>query len=157
MPTKKIGLVILNNEGMLNDKLTDLIADFIYSKLLAEKEVESRTATRITKLKKMALEYRSNIITKEKSYTQAPWLLSTEKQQYTGTYQHPIAGIISIALKQDKFFLQWGNLHSSATPFKEKDQMRVKFRPTRGQYIQFDMLDNKPIKLIYDQLEFTKI
>lgn len=156
MPKQKLGLVILNNEGVLNDKLTDVIADFIYSHLLSEKSAESRINNKITKLKAMAYKYREKTLTKEKNYTLAPWLLSTNKQQYIGNYHHPLAGNIAITLDKQQFFLQWGNLHSSATPFREKDQMRVKFRPTSGQYIQFEMVENKPTGLIYDGLHFAK-
>lgn len=157
MPEQKVGIVILNNEGVLNDKLTDIIADFIYSKLLTEKDVEARIAARVAKLKNMALKYRDNTLEKEHNYTLVPWLLSAKKQHYVGKYHHPMAGTISITLVQDEFLLTWGNLHSSATPFKEKDQMRIKFRPTRGQYMQFYLRDNKPIKLIYDNIEFSKL
>jgi len=156
MPKQKIGIVILNNEGMLNDKLTDLIADFIYSKLLAEKGAEARINARIVKLKSMAFNYRKKMLAKENNYTTAPWLLSADKLQYTGTYHHALAGNIDIVVSNKQFFLQWGNLHSSATPFREKDQMRVKFRPTSGQYIQFEMFENKPTGLIYDGLTFVK-
>jgi CubicO group peptidase (beta-lactamase class C family) len=156
MPNQQIGIVILNNEGMLNDKLTDLIADFIYSKLLAEKGAEARINAKIVKLKTMAFNYRKKMITKENNYTTAPWLLSTDKRQYTGTYHHSLAGDIDIVVSNKQFFLQWGNLHSLATPFRKKDQMRVKFRPTSGQYIQFEMLENKPTGLIYDGLTFIK-
>jgi len=156
MPKQKIGIVILNNEGMLNDKLTDLIADFIYSKLLDEKGAEARINAKIVKLKSMAFNYRKKMLTKENNYTTSPWLLSADKLQYTGTYHHPLAGDIDIVVSNKQFFLQWGNLHSSATPFREKDQMRVKFRPTSGQYIQFEMLGNKPKGLVYDGLHFVK-
>ena len=94
--------------------------------------------------------------TKENNYTTAPWLLSANKLQDTGTYHHALAGNIDIVVSNKQFFLQWGNLHSSATPFREKDQMRVKFRPTSGQYIQFEMFENKPTGLIYDGLTFVK-
>jgi hypothetical protein len=67
---------------------------------------------------------------------EAVWLLSANKQQYIGNYHRPLAGDIDITLNNQYFFLQWNNLHSSATPFKEKDQIRIKFRPTSGQYIQ---------------------
>jgi hypothetical protein len=156
MPEQKLGIVILNNEGILNDKLTDVIADFIYSKLLAEKDTESRINAKVLKLKSMAFNYREKTLTKEKNYTLAPWLLSANKQQYIGNYHHPLAGDIDITLNNEHFFLQWGNLHSSATPFREKDQMRVKFRPTSGQYIQFKMVGNEPNGLVYDGLHFVK-
>jgi hypothetical protein len=43
------------------------------------------------------------------------------------------------------------------TILRKKDQMRIKFRPTHGQTIQFEMLDNKPTGLIYGGLHFAKM
>ena len=156
MAEEKLGLVILNNEDSLNDKLTDLIADFIYSKLLAEKGVEQRINSRIAKLKTMAYKYRDKIASKDKSYTLKPWQLSAEKQSYVGKYHHPLAGDIRITFNDDTFELTWGNLKTTATPFREIDQMRVKFRPSNGQKVQFEIIDGKPTGLIYSGIKFSK-
>ena len=156
MPEEKLGLVILNNEGSLNDKLTDLIADFIYSKILAEKGVEQRINSRIAKLKTMAYKYRDKIVSKDKNYKLKPWQLGAEKENYVGKYHHPLAGDIRITHNDDVFELTWGNLKATATPLRGIDQMRVKFRPSSGQKIQFEMVDGNPTGLIYDGLTFVK-
>ncbi len=157
MPEEKLGLVILNNEGMLNDKLTDLIADFVYSKLLNKEGVESRIDSKMAKLKTMAYKYRDKIVSKDKNYTLKPWQLSARKQHYVGKYHHPLAGDIKVTFNGDKFELTWGNLKTTATPLREKDQMRVKFRPSNGQKVQFKVVDNKPTALVYSGIKFAKI
>jgi len=155
MPEKSIGLVILNNEGQLNDKLTDLIADFVYGKLLDEPEIESRVLERVAELKSMAKGYRKKIVAKELDYHSAPMQLSRPKSAYVGTYSHPLAGQVYVSLTDGVFSFSWGNLNSNATAYKEIDVMRVKLRPTRPQLAQFNMSGAQP-ELRLSDIVFTQ-
>ncbi len=155
IPEHGIGLVILNNEGLLNDRLTDVIADFIYSKLLKETNVEQRIAKRITKLKTMAVEYRKKLIQKEQTYRDMPWQLKHDKADYAGIYSHPLAGEIHVSYQKGQFEINWGNLKSVATAYKKPDVMRVNLRPTRPQLLSFD-LGGDSESLTLDGIRFVK-
>ncbi|MDO6425824.1 serine hydrolase domain-containing protein [Thalassotalea sp. 1_MG-2023] len=156
MPEQGIGLVILNNEGMLNDKLTDIIADYIYGTLLKENDIEQKAASRIAKLADMAKKYRTAISEKEQSYLDKPLTLTLDKKAYTGTYVNPFAGEVNISLKEEKFFVTWGNLQATATAFNQPDILRIKLRPTRGQLIRFDVEQHSINTLTLDGITFNK-
>ncbi|OKY27312.1 serine hydrolase [Thalassotalea sp. PP2-459] len=156
MPEQGIGLVILNNEGMLNDKLTDVIADYIYGSLLKENAIEQTAAARLAKLANMAKKYRTVYVKKEQGYLEKPLALTLDKKAFTGTYAHPLAGEVNISLNDEKYFVTWGNLHATATAFKQPDILRIKLRPTRGQLIRFYIEQHSISALTLDGITFNK-
>jgi len=156
MPEKKLGLVILNNEGMLNDKLTDIIADFIYSQLLEEEGANSRIAKKLIKFNTMANGYREKIVTKEQNYQSKPLQLSLPLKQYTGVYQHPLAGSVNVSMIDEKLKFSWGNLHSTATGYDKQDALRVKLRPSRAQLATFNVVEDAILTVKLDGIVFSK-
>jgi len=157
MPKKQLGLVILNNEGMLNDKLTDVIADFIYSQLLEEEGAELRIAQKLKKFKVMANGYREKIVAKERNYLTKSLQLSLPLADYTGSYNHPLAGEVAVTIVDEKVHFSWGNLHSAATGYDKKDALRVKLRPTKAQLVSFIFVDNTVAQLKIDSIIFNKV
>jgi CubicO group peptidase (beta-lactamase class C family) len=158
MPDTKIGLVILNNEGDLNDKITGIIADLVYSTLLGEANAEQRLTQRIAEFKSMALVYREKVLAKEAAYDQRPPLLSLDPTLYSGIYSHELMGKMRVELNQEgRFVLQWGNLHSLATGMPEQDFLRIKFLPTSPQKVSFKLSDNHVVSLSYDGMDFIKL
>jgi len=156
MPEKQLGLVILNNEGMLNDKLTDVIADFIYSLLLEESGAELRIAQKLKKFKGMANGYREKIVAKELNYLTKPLQLSLPLVNYTGSYNHPLAGEVTVTIVDERVKFSWGNLHSTATGYDRKDALRLKLRPTKAQLATFTLIDNAVAQLTVDGIVFSK-
>ncbi|WP_286234511.1 serine hydrolase domain-containing protein [Thalassotalea sediminis] len=156
MPNKGIGIVILNNEGMFNDKVTDVIADYIYGILLEEDDIEQTSLQRIAALSTMAKSYREKFITKEQSYHNRPLDLTKPINQYTGTYHHAMAGNVIINYQQEHFTVTWGNLHATATAYKETDVLRIKLRPSHGQLIRFIEYNSGISALTLDGITFKK-
>lgn len=157
MPEKKLGVVILNNEGMLNDQLTDLIADFTYSVLLNEQSVESRLKARVKALKNKAMAYQGRWLEKEAFYQSLSWNLSAHKQAYLGRYTHPLMGVFTVSQNtKSQYILDWGNVHSIATASKVLNTMRVKLRPSRAQIVHFQVKGNQVVALTYDNIKFSK-
>jgi CubicO group peptidase (beta-lactamase class C family) len=157
MPEKKLGLVILNNEGDLNDKVSDIIADFAYSTLLGEADIDIRINQRIAKMREMATVIREKIIAKETSYEVMPLQLTLAETSYSGDYCHKLMGCLSITLKgEGQFTYQWGNLHSNATASGKIDALRVKGLPTHPQVIAFNIAEGNVESLNYDRFKFNK-
>jgi CubicO group peptidase (beta-lactamase class C family) len=158
MPAKKLGLVILNNEGDLNDMLTDIIADFAYSTLLDEADTDIRIKQRITDLKTMAGKVREKIVSKENNYLSMPLQLTLQHFAYTGQYKHALMGQIDIQQNSDgAFTFSWGNLHSVATALGKEDMLRVKAIPTHPEVLAFDINDGQVTSLQYGGFEFSKL
>ncbi|NQY63232.1 MAG: beta-lactamase family protein [Alteromonadaceae bacterium] len=158
IPKRKIGLVILNNEGDLNDKVTDIIADFAYSTLLGETGVEARLKKRIAKLKVMASKYRKKVLTKETAYKSMPWKLNLPNNAYLGHYKNKLMGNININKTDNHSFqLDWGNMKSLATATESADIIRIRFLPSQPQKISFNVVNNAVQSLTYDDVVFTKL
>ena len=158
IPKRKIGLVILNNEGDLNDKVTDIIADFAYSTLLGETGVEARLKKRIAKLKVMASKYRKKVLTKETAYTSMPWKINLPNYAYLGDYKNKLMGNININKTDNHSFqLDWGNMKSLATATESADIIRIRFLPSQPQKISFNVVNNAVQSLTYDDVVFTKL
>ena len=156
IPSENIGLVILNNEGDLNDKLTDIIADLIYGKLLNDETTNKRVAKRLSELKTTAFSYREKAIKHEDSYKNKSWNLSLPLSSYTGTYSHPLAGNVNVSHNNGNITVVWGNLTSTATAHNKLDAMRVKLRPSKAQLIRFKHNNTHVNQLVYGGTEFKR-
>jgi len=157
IPKQRVGLVILNNEDMLNDKLTDIIADFSYSLLFGDKKAKERIYQRAEDLKAQALVFRERIAKKEQDYRDMTWDLELAKSAYVGIYTHPFAGRISVNLVGNKGIqMKWGNLQSMATASPHSNTMRVKFVPTSPQFVKFTIVNNQVTELITDGIVFSR-
>jgi CubicO group peptidase (beta-lactamase class C family) len=158
MPELKLGLVILNNEGDLNDMLTDVIADFTYGTLLGDPETDARVKQRISAIKSKAFGAKEKILVKENSYRTMPLQLSLDEVHYAGRYNNTLLGQIDIQRNNNgEFSFDWGNLHSSATASGKEDMLRIKAIPTRPQVVAFTIKDGKVAGLSYGGFEFSKL
>ncbi|WP_417355769.1 serine hydrolase domain-containing protein [Gallaecimonas pentaromativorans] len=158
MPGAGLGLVILDNESELNDKLTDLIADYGYGLMLGEGHLDARLGQRQQALKAMVLGYRQKLLAKEEAYRQRPYQFSQDPRRYTGRYHHPLAGDIVVTGSLAKgFHLSWGPLHSAVTAYGERDSIRVKLRPTHPQVVRFEVADGKVNALLLGGMRFEAL
>ena len=104
----------------------------------------------------MAVKIRKKILDKELAYAKKPLTLTLPAHSYVGTYSHPLAGAINVTEKGGKLKLKWGNLETSSTGFSKPDSLRVHFRPTRAQVVQFETHKNAVIHLNHDGVLFSK-
>ncbi|WKE64572.1 serine hydrolase [Gallaecimonas kandeliae] len=156
MPAPKLGMVILDNESELNDKLTDLVADYGYGLMLDEPGLDQRLAGRVAALKKMAFAARDKLLAKEAAYQAQPYQFSLPLGAYLGRYRHPLAGPMEVTSDGRFLLLRWGRVKSLGTASGQPDRLRVKFRPTKGQWLRFDVKGGQVEGLDYDGIHFTK-
>lgn len=157
MPDKKLGLVVINNEDFLSSRLTSIIADYVYGKLLNEEHIESKVEKRFEALNQKLADI-DNILHKQKLKIEGRKMnLTLPKQAYLGEYRHPHLGTISIELLDtDQILVSWGVMNSIATGFDKQDKVRVTLKPTRGEIITFEV-DEKVSSLVYQEMKFTRI
>lgn len=156
IPEQKIGLVVLNGEDFLSARLTGLIADYVYGELLGEDDNQSRLISRVEELKEKLVRLDMMISKEKKKIANREWLLSLPAQQYVGQYSHPLLGTIFIKLNDhQRFYVEWGDLHSDSTGMDNPDQIRVSLDPTSGSVIEF-VTENKVTALRYAGVEFIK-
>jgi len=158
MPERRLGLVILDNESELNDRLTDLVADYAYGLMLGESQtdLDARLQARIRALKPQAEGYRQKLLQKEATYRQMPYTMSLPMAAYTGDYCDALAGCVTVTRRDGHFELDWGVLHGTATASGEADRLRVRLRPTRGQFVTFHVEDGAARSLAIGGQAFAK-
>jgi len=158
IPSENIGIIILNNEDFFSSKLTSLIADYAYSVLLNEENIETRLDNRLKELLAKTKDIDKMIAKQRHKLVQRPWLLSLDKKEYVGRYNNKLLGDINVTLNnENEFILRWGNLFTKATAYKSQDTMRIEFKPNSGKVIKFNLTNSKVKQLALDSMTFNRI
>lgn len=157
MPAEGIGLVVLNNDDMLGARLTNLIADYVYGKLLDEKGVEDKLAKRFDQLLVKAKGFRSMLQKQRQEIRARPWNLSLPNEAYTGIYSNELLGNMSVALDDDgQMIIRWGRLTTTTTGYAEQNRVRVSFAPNSGHVLAFQVEDGSVQSLEFNDMSFRK-
>ncbi|WP_206484336.1 serine hydrolase [Thalassotalea sp. G2M2-11] len=156
IPKQHIGLVILNNEDFLSARMTSIIADYIYGKLLNDTDIENKMIKRFDALNQKIATLPYTLARHQQKINERAMKLSLKHSAYLGEYMHPALGKIKIALNENNTFnLSFGILQTTATGFDKRDQIRVTFEPGRGEVITFSVSD-KVNSLSYAGSQFIK-
>lgn len=157
IPEKQVGLIVLNNEDFLSARMTSIIADFIYGKLLGDTNIEQRVIERFAELNAKLGDLDKMLNTQEQKIQSRVMNLSLPREAYQGEYTHPQLGSIEILVNPDsQMTLRWGAMHSVALGFDKEDHIRVTLDPTSGNVLRFKVSDRVDT-LIYEGIEFKKI
>jgi CubicO group peptidase (beta-lactamase class C family) len=132
IPEHNIGLIVLNNENMISQDLTNAISDIAYSILLDDGDANQKATDHIlamkinaTKLKRKISEWNKRKAQKVSSRVME---LSLDKHKYVGVFHHPLWGKLNIKqLKSGVFEVRLGEVSTVATAFTKLDTMRVEF------------------------------
>ncbi|MEW6994220.1 serine hydrolase [Colwelliaceae bacterium MEBiC 14330] len=157
MPDQKLGLAVINNEDFLSSRLTSIIADYVYGKLLQEKGIDNKVEKRFMALNKKISSIDTILEKQQLKISNRKINLSLPMHAYVGKYHHPQLGTVSITeVNDNQINVNWGVMNSIATGFDEQDKIRVTLKPTSGEIISFDV-DKKILSLTYQGLKFSRI
>jgi CubicO group peptidase (beta-lactamase class C family) len=132
IPEHKIGLVVLNNENIISQDLTNAIADIAYSILLNKGDANKKAENHILGMQSLAVDVKEKFKTwnkvKEKKASSRAMELSLDKQKYAGVFHHPLWGKLNIKLLNTGVFeVRLGEVSTIATAFTKLDTLRVEF------------------------------
>lgn len=157
MPEENIGLVVLNNEGALGGRLTNLIADHVYGVLLGEPDIGSSVSDRFDELHSQAAKLRTSIRKQREAIHARRWNLSQPRVAYVGTYANELLGEITVALNdRQEMIMHWGRLTATATAYEKTDHVRIEFVPNSGEALAFELDGRNVQSLSFDQMEFVR-
>ena len=157
IPAQGIGLVVLNNEDIMSSRLTDAIADIVYSQLLGKVDLDQLINTRQTNLKKYAAGTDRYMIGVWAERADRVMQLSLEKLAYTGHYEHPLHGVMEIQLnRDDRLEVSWGNLRNVPTASTKPDHLRAELIPGQGRNIKLIIEDKQVVAFQFDGGLFRK-
>ena len=157
MPSHKIGVVVLVNEGTLGFYLADFIAEYIYDTMLNKPGIEEKYDSSLKMFEQQAIKVRKHIgddIAKRMSRSQD---LPFPLVEYTGEYVNPELGRMILTLQDQKLHIQMGLAESKVEVYNaENNQLRVEFTG-RGEIIKFLFKDNRAEKFVYHGYDFEKV
>lgn len=151
IPEAKIGVVVLQNEsGLRANVVGGIIKDLVYQELLGKSEQERET--KVIKdiswikdfypkaLEKIEKEYAEHVQRDTKSYSSLT--------NYTGSYNHPLAGEITIDKdKDDNPLVIWRNLRGKLYGGVKINTAVANFRPGKYYEVSFEVDNNEVLGL----------
>lgn len=158
IPAKNVGIVILNNEGFLSRRLTGIASSIAYDILLGKSDGTKIAKEGFEKIKGFVRGFPNKFASHIEKINGRPWLLTNPKNDYVGTYNHPLLGNIKLELDEKGVFqFSWGQLKTKATAFTKQDTMRVEFVMYSGSPVQFEVQNKKVSGLVYEGNKFNKV
>lgn len=157
MPEKDLGVAIFVNEGMAGFPMMHLLMDYAYDAYLQpdgwEKKYEDMKNSMIAQLKERSKRIKADIENRK----DREWNLSHPFKHYSGSYVNEIMGAIRVKGNKKEIKVRMGNMHCVATPFPEKETIRVELSPFSGQVVEFLMEGDEVKALILDGHKFKKL
>jgi CubicO group peptidase (beta-lactamase class C family) len=159
LPEKKIAVGVLVNNDTLGGRLADMFAAYAYDWWLQTENFEA-DYTRQVQETLMAFESRKQGIAAEAAArAKREWQLTKPFTDYAGKYSNDLLGTIEIVAKEKALAVRMGNMSTVATPFTQKDTIRVVMLPGgNGDVIGFvSDADGKFGSLNFGGAIFTKV
>ena len=158
MPGKKIGLVILTNEATVGAAASDILAAYIYDRVVDVAGAEEQLSKMIVELESR---HAKNLESVQKSYAdraKRTSQLTLPLDSYVGKYRHELLGDIDINIENNALAVSFGNLHVVSTPFTQKETIRVELIPGQGKVVSFKTDDQNKINILtYDSSEYKRV
>lgn len=126
MPQHEIGVVVLVNGGGTASPAADLLATYIYDRLLGKPGLEARYAARLDTLVQLGADARRRIADhlEERAARMAP--LRHPLEHFAGTYESPAAGRVVLRVVADGLEVRIGVLQSRIEVYDAAaDQLRL--------------------------------
>lgn len=137
LPEQKIGVAAFVNDDGVGFTLVDEVANYIYDRYLEREDLEIRAAASIERLVGQRDDIRQMFIEDRGRRAETEWTLTRPLDDYAGTYEDPAMGPLVIDVRNDKLFVELGNLHGASQPSAEEESIRVDLIPFTGQTLQF--------------------
>src|SRR5262249_8521148 len=143
----------------LGGRLADMLAAYVYDWWLRTENFESAYDQQLQETI-TGYQGRTQAIAAEAAErAKREWQLTKSFTDYAGSYAHDLLGTIEIVAKDNALAVRMGNINTVATPFTQKDTIRVVMLPGgNGEVIGFlKDTEGRFASLNYAGVTFTKI
>ena len=158
MPGKKVGLIILANEASIGAAASDILAAYIYDRVVGVTGAEEQLSKMIVELESR---YSKNLESVQKSFAdraKRTSQLTLPLDSYVGKYHHDLLGDIDVNIENNALAVSFGNLHVVSTPYTQKETIRVELIPGQGKVVSFKPDDQNKINILtYENNEYKRI
>ena len=159
MPERKIAVGVMVNNDTVGGRLADLLAAYAYDWWLQTENLEVDYAKQLQETLTRYESLKQGIAAQAAELAKREWQLTKPFADYAGKYRNDLMGTIEIVAKEKALAVRMGALNTVATPYKEKDTIRVVMQPGgNGEVIAFVKdADGKFNSLTYGGFTFTRL
>src|SRR6185369_1416018 len=159
MPEKKIAVGVLVNNDALGGRLSDMLAAYAYDWWLQTENLDADYAKLLQETLTRFEQLRQGIAAEAAARAKREWQLTKPFSEYAGKYQNDLLGTIEITAKEKALAVRMGAMNTIATPYTEKDNIRVVMQPGgNGELIGFAKdAEGKIGSMTYGGFTFTKL
>jgi len=159
MPERKIAVGVMVNNDMLGGRLADMLAAYAYDWWLQTENLEADYAKQLQETLKRYEGIKQGIAAEAAERAKRAWLLTQPFADYAGKYRNDLLGTIEIVAEEKALAVRMGAMNTVATPYKEKDTIRVVMQPGgNGEVIGFVKdAEGKFSSMTYGPNTFTKL
>ncbi len=159
MPERKIAVGIMVNNDALGGRLADMVAAYAYDWWLQTENLEVDYAKQLQDTLTAYEKRKQGIAADAAGRAKREWQLSRPFTDYAGKYRNDLLGTIEIEAREKALAVRMGRMNAVATPYTEKDTIRVVMLPGgNGEVIGFVKdSEGKFGSMNYAGVTFTKL
>lgn len=159
MPEKKIAVGVLVNNDAIGGRLADMLAAYAYDWWMRTENLEADYAKQLQETLTAYENRKQGIAAEAAARAKREWQLTKPFADYAGKYTNDLMGTIEIVAKEKALAVRMGNVNTIATPYIQKDTIRVVMLPGgNGEVIAFMKdADEKFGSLNFGGVTFTKV
>jgi CubicO group peptidase (beta-lactamase class C family) len=159
LPEKKIAVAVVTNNGTVGGRAIHVIATYAYDWWLKTENAEANYAKQLDDLVAAYATRKQQSQADAEQRAKRTWQLSKPFPDYAGKYSNEILGTIEIIAQENGFAVRMGNMYAVATPFTQKDSIRVEMQPGgNGEVIGFPQNPDGTFgALNYAGVTFTRV
>ncbi len=159
LPEKKIGVGVMVNNDALGGRLADMLAAYAYDWWLQTENFEADYAKQLQDTVTAYEKRTQGIAAEAAERARREWQLTKPFTDYAGKYRNDLLGTIEIVAKEKALAVHMGAMNTVATPFTQKDTIRVVMQPGgNGEVIGFVAdADGKISAMTYGGFTFTRL
>ena len=138
MPERKVAVGVLVNNDQLGGRLADMLAAYAYDWWLQTENLEADYAKQLQETLTVYENRKQGIAAEAANRAKREWQLTKPFVDYAGKYRNDLLGTIEVVAKENALALRMGAMNTVATPFTQKDTIRVVMQPGgNGEVIGF--------------------
>jgi len=159
MPERKVAVGVLVNNDAIGGRLADILAAYAYDWWLQTENLEADYAKQLQETLSVYENRKQQIAAEAARRAQRVWQLTQPFTDYAGKYQNDLMGTIEIEAKEKALAVRMGKLYTVATPYTDKDTIRVVMLPGGGGEVMGFVKDanGKFGSISYGGVTFTKL
>jgi CubicO group peptidase (beta-lactamase class C family) len=157
MPARDLGVAVVANDEGAATVFVDMVAIYTYTWFGAGPEAARQQGEQLLELLIQQAASRTRSIAEDRARRASrTWQLSLPRAAYAGRYCNEEWGTIIVAADDRKFHVSMGMLNADATPFTERDAVRVEFIPYQGTAVPFTIKDGRVTALRAFDSQFAR-